>query len=292
MALSSRGGLLAVQHFSSDNRRPLVPHLPGGRGLGLQAEGGSGRASTAPGGTRKQFSWISPRPLWESRNDKIARWLGDSTNDERKRWVEAQRRKGVDPSIPVSDVEARTKALVHGPRRSRRGRRLPVPGAAPAPGDSQEAPTSPTSSATSSTRPETSSTTTTTSSGPTASFPGPIYAIPGNHDWYDGLNGFMTPPLRRRPRSAAAGHRARTAGQARVPRPHLARADGGAAGRSSTRCGSCGTSRRDQPGSLLRDRAEGAPARRARHRHPVRDRHRAGRVAPAGLARSRRTRSS
>jgi len=23
-------------------------------------------------------------------------------------------------------------------------------------------------------------------------FPGPIYAIPGNHDWYDGLHGFMT----------------------------------------------------------------------------------------------------
>ena len=49
-----------------------------------------------PGRDRKQFSWINPRPLWESRNDKIGRWLGDSTNDERERWVEAQRRKGVD----------------------------------------------------------------------------------------------------------------------------------------------------------------------------------------------------
>src|SRR4051794_24646319 len=26
---------------------------------------------------------------------------------------------------------------------------------------------------------------------PYRNFPAPIYAIPGNHDWYDGLNGFM-----------------------------------------------------------------------------------------------------
>ena len=27
---------------------------------------------------------------------------------------------------------------------------------------------------------------------PYRDLPGPIYAIPGNHDWYDGLHGFMT----------------------------------------------------------------------------------------------------
>ena len=32
-----------------------------------------------PGIKRRQFSWISPKPLWEPRNYKIARWLGDST---------------------------------------------------------------------------------------------------------------------------------------------------------------------------------------------------------------------
>ena len=31
-----------------------------------------------PGIKRRQFSWISPKPLWEPRNYKIARWLGDS----------------------------------------------------------------------------------------------------------------------------------------------------------------------------------------------------------------------
>ncbi len=42
--------------------------------------------------------------------------------------------------------------------------------------------------------------------------PGPIYAIPGNHDWYDGLDGFMAALLRRSRR--ASGRHGRPAASA------------------------------------------------------------------------------
>ncbi len=144
-----------------------------------------------PGFTRRQFSWISPRPLWESRNDKIARWIGDSTDDERRRWVEAQRRKGVDPSFTVSRYADRDEISFLA---------LGDPGEGD---DSQYHVIRPLHA---------------TSDGveftvivsdviypagdildyhdkffwPYQKLPGPIYAIPGNHDWYDGLHGFMT----------------------------------------------------------------------------------------------------
>ena len=181
MALSSRGGLLAVQHFSSANRRPLVPHLPGGRGLGLHALGESrrrvrGRRHPARS-NRKQFSWINPKPLWESRNDKIARWLGDSTHHERMRWVEAQRRKGVD-HLPIRTYEDKEKVafMVLGD---------------PGEGDDSQyqvlRPLRATSSDTNftfivsdvSTRPGTGTSTAPSSTGPTSGFPAPSTPFPG-----------------------------------------------------------------------------------------------------------------
>jgi Calcineurin-like phosphoesterase len=34
-----------------------------------------------------RFSWLSPRPLWRSRNDRVARALGDPTDERRKAWM-------------------------------------------------------------------------------------------------------------------------------------------------------------------------------------------------------------
>lgn len=140
---------------------------------------------------RKQFSWIDPRPLWESRNDKIARWLGDSTNEERKRWVEAQRRRGIDPRRPVDDYrDAETVSFFV----------LGDPGEGD---DSQYHVLRPLHA-----RKEDIRFTYVVSDviypagdaydywdkyfWPYRDLPGPIFAIPGNHDWYDGLHGFMT----------------------------------------------------------------------------------------------------
>jgi hypothetical protein len=139
----------------------------------------------------EQFSWITPRPLWDSRNDKIARWLGDSTNEERERWVEAQRRAGVDIDQPLRDFEqeAEVSFLVLGD-----------PGEGD---DSQYQVLRPLLS-----QREGICFTYIVSdviypAGDAADYydnffwpyrelPGPIYAVPGNHDWYDGLHGFMT----------------------------------------------------------------------------------------------------
>ena len=139
---------------------------------------------------RTQFSWISPKPLWESRNDRIARWIGDSTDEERQRWVEAQRRKGIDPSFTVDSFADRDELSFFV---------LGDPGEGD---DSQYHVLGPLEA---------------TKEGiaftyilsdviypagdisdywdkffwPYQKLPGPIYAIPGNHDWYDGLHGFM-----------------------------------------------------------------------------------------------------
>jgi len=138
----------------------------------------------------KNFSWINPKPLWDSRNDRIARWVGDSTDDERKRWIEAQRRKGIDTSFTVSNFAGRDELSFFV---------LGDPGEGD---DSQYHVLAPLHA---------------TKEGlaftyilsdviypagdvrdyydkffwPYQKLPGPIYAIPGNHDWYDGLHGFM-----------------------------------------------------------------------------------------------------
>src|SRR3712207_8413643 len=36
----------------------------------------------------RPFSWLSPAPLWRSRNQIVGRLLGDPTNDERRRWID------------------------------------------------------------------------------------------------------------------------------------------------------------------------------------------------------------
>ena len=54
------------------------------------------------GYTPRSLRWISPKPLWEARNDRIVRVLGDPTNNERTRWVAAMRAKGdIDPDLIV-----------------------------------------------------------------------------------------------------------------------------------------------------------------------------------------------
>ncbi len=140
---------------------------------------------------RGQFSWISPRPLWDSRNDRIARWIGDSTDDERQRWVVAQLRRGIDPDFTVTQFADRDRISFFA---------LGDPGEGD---DSQYHVIRPLLATC-----EDIAFTYIVSDviypagdvmdyydkffWPYQRLPGPIYAIPGNHDWYDGLHGFMT----------------------------------------------------------------------------------------------------
>ena len=48
-------------------------------------------------------SWLRPSVLWATRNDKLAEWLADPTDPERRRWVARQRERGVSPDLVLRD---------------------------------------------------------------------------------------------------------------------------------------------------------------------------------------------
>ena len=53
---------------------------------------------------RRRFSWLDPRTLWQARrNEWIARFLVNPVNDERRRWVAAQRRRSDVPKDFIVD---------------------------------------------------------------------------------------------------------------------------------------------------------------------------------------------
>src|SRR6185437_2864996 len=53
----------------------------------------------------RPFSWLSPAPIWRSRNDRLARWLGDPTNDRRRAWMAALGANGSDLVVDYSQRE-------------------------------------------------------------------------------------------------------------------------------------------------------------------------------------------
>ncbi|HEV7773581.1 MAG TPA: hypothetical protein VGO48_09885 [Conexibacter sp.] len=138
---------------------------------------------------RKPFSWLDPRPLIASRNDKIARaklFGGDPTNDERRRWMAALGLS--DPRIDRTDLGERVSFVLAGDTGE---------------GDMSQYVTIPLLDRLS----EQTDFMVIVSdviypAGGAAmyvqnfydvydGYRRPIYAVPGNHDWYDGLSGFM-----------------------------------------------------------------------------------------------------
>lgn len=136
------------------------------------------------------FTWLNPRTLWRSRNEVLAALLGDPSGEVRARWVAAQRAGGADPEMRVRPPElgdgfdflllgdtgegdSSQYAVVPGLLRAGEGTAFAIVASDviyPA-GSGNEY-------------------------GekffrPYKDYPAPIYAIPGNHDWYDGLGGFM-----------------------------------------------------------------------------------------------------
>ncbi|MGH3146697.1 MAG: metallophosphoesterase family protein [Rubrobacter sp.] len=139
----------------------------------------------------RSFSWIDPVPIWQSRNQYLARLFGDPTNDERRLWMELQRQKGELPEdlvvsdhadleevsfIVVGDTgegDASQRAVVKPLLASGRGTDFMVVCSDviyPA-GDAEDYDAK--------------------FYRPYEGYRSPIYALPGNHDWYDGLVGFM-----------------------------------------------------------------------------------------------------
>jgi Calcineurin-like phosphoesterase len=191
-------------------------------------------ARLVPSG-RPPFSWLNPAPLIKSRNDWVARRLRDPTNDERRRWLAAGPAK--DPLVEVTRNEGRTTTsfLVIGDCGE---------------GDESQYAVVPALLGNADTDFLFICSDVVYPSGdatdyddrivrPYREYPNPIYAIPGNHDWYDGLNGFM-------------GYFCGVDGRDRPPR----RREGGAGLRVLLR------------GLLWRDRPGSHPLRRAGVRQP------------------------
>lgn len=144
-----------------------------------------------PASGGRSFSWIDPIPLWQTRNQTLGRFLGDPTNDERRRWMKMQREAGELPRdliigehagleeasfIVVGDTgegDASQYAVVKPMLARGRDTDFMVICSDviyPA-GDAEDYEIK--------------------FYEPYKDYARPIYALPGNHDWYDGLVGFM-----------------------------------------------------------------------------------------------------
>lgn len=138
---------------------------------------------------RKTFSWLSPRVLWKSRNQVLASMFGDPSGEVRARWVATQLERGVDPAFRVPmDVGPEFSFLLLGDTgEGDLSQYAVVPGMLRIGADTAFAVIA-------------SDVIYPAGAGdeyedkffrPYQDYPAPIYAVPGNHDWYDGLGGFM-----------------------------------------------------------------------------------------------------
>lgn len=162
--------------------------------------GGAGWREGRPGTYRdliperargEHFSWLDPRTLWRSRrNEWIANFLEDPVDDERRRLVAARRGR---PNVPRDFVVNRTDLDPA---------RFLVVGDTGEGDESQYALVPPLLEAGKDTQFMVICSDVIYPSGevneyldkffvPYKDYRAPIYALPGNHDWSDGLNGFM-----------------------------------------------------------------------------------------------------
>jgi hypothetical protein len=155
---------------------------------GWECSEGSAYGQQARRHTRR-FSWLSPRPLWRSRNDRVARALGDPTNERRKAWMKMLDPSGAsDLTVDRGRGDGSTSFLVVGDTgegdESQFAVVPPLLGQAagtdfmficsdviyPAGGMEEYEDKF---------------------FWPYREYEGDIYAVPGNHDWYDDCTAFM-----------------------------------------------------------------------------------------------------
>ncbi len=181
---------------TGEEQRDVTP------GTRTESATGSSRDSLAGAGWRckevgvsrtggPSFSWMNPVPVWQSRNQILARVFPDPTNAERRRWMRMQREAGKLPKDLIVDRHAdleEVSFLVVGDTGEGDASQYAVvkPLLArghdtdfmvicsdviyPA-GDAEDYDAK--------------------FYDPYEGYRHPIYALPGNHDWDDGLVGFM-----------------------------------------------------------------------------------------------------
>ena len=144
-----------------------------------------------PASGGRSFSWIDPVPLWQSRNQNLVRLFGDPTNDERRLWMELQRQAGKLSEDLIVDEHADREEIS-----------FIVVGDTGEGDASQHAVVKPLLACGRDTDFMVVCSDVIYPAGdaedyeakfyePYDGYRRPIYALPGNHDWYDGLVGFM-----------------------------------------------------------------------------------------------------
>ena len=174
------------------NREPVSSSRDSLAGAGWDGRRVGTYRDLMPAGARgRHFSWLDPRTLWQSRrNEWIARFLKDPVDDERRRLVDTQRQR---PDVPEDFIIDRSDLDPA---------RFLVVGDTGEGDESQFALVPPLLEVGEDTQFMVICSDVIYPSGevneyldkfciPYKDYPGPIYALPGNHDWYDGLNGFM-----------------------------------------------------------------------------------------------------
>lgn len=138
---------------------------------------------------RRSFSWFNLRTLWHSRNEVLTGLFGDPSGQVRRRWVASQQARGADPDFRVRpEVGESFSFLLMGDTGEGDASQYAVlPGLLKLGEDTDFAVIA-------------SDVLYPAGSGneygdkffrPYKDYDAPIYAVPGNHDWYDGLGGFM-----------------------------------------------------------------------------------------------------
>lgn len=162
----------------------------------------------AVGTPLRRFSWLSPLTLWRSRNNVLASLSGDPTEQARAAWVQQQRKLLVQEAAPRSaeedfcveraDLSSFSFMVLGDTGEGDRSQYSVVPAFLGASAGSEFA---------------VIASDVVYPAGdvneyigkffiPYADYPRPIYAIPGNHDWLDGLSGFMRHFCRAEPPAA------------------------------------------------------------------------------------------
>ncbi|HKR50138.1 MAG TPA: metallophosphoesterase [Pseudonocardiaceae bacterium] len=141
-----------------------------------------------PPGT-KSLSWLRPSTLWQSRNDFIAKYLADPITAARNRWVKQAQAAGAPPDFVISRAAGDTvSVLVIGDTGEGDKSQYAVAGPLAAMSEGADFAVIcsdvvyPTGDRGDYGR---------VFHHPYRNLKLPIYAVPGNHDWYDGLHGFM-----------------------------------------------------------------------------------------------------
>ncbi|MFJ4923511.1 metallophosphoesterase family protein [Streptomyces sp. NPDC088725] len=137
----------------------------------------------------EKLSWLNPVTLWRARNGVVASLFGDPTGTERDRWVGAQVARGVSPDLVIErdDPAAYSFMLIADTGEGDAPQYAVVPGFLKESRESRFAVLAsdviyPVGSA---------NEYDTKFFRPYKDYDAPIYAVPGNHDWYDGITGFM-----------------------------------------------------------------------------------------------------